>query len=490
MSGELTDHVFANAPLALWIEDYSALKALLDGWRADGVVDLLAHLKADRTRIRACMRAMQIVAVNQATLNLFGVADASELHMDVDGLLREEMLHSLQRELDQLWQGQTTFFSQTANYTADGRRLDIDLKGRILPGSETDWKRVLIAMDDVTARETARRGMIHSENYARGLFEHSPVSLWVEDFSRIKQLLDGARAQGITDFHAFTDVHPEFVRRCMREIRVLDVNQQTLTLFGAPDKETLISRADEIFGREMEPTFRQQLHDLWDGKLFQQREVINHSLDGHELYVHLQFSVLPGHEEDWSLVQIALVDITARKKAEAYLEFLGNHDALTKLYSRSFFIDELRRLERRRTHPVTVVILDLNGLKAANDEHGHEAGDALLRRLGEVLGKSVEAPANAARLGGDEFGILMPQMGQDDGHALIATIEGLIDLNNQFHSTRPLSVAIGMSTSLPGEPLQAVVKRADLAMYRSKRAYYSVAENDRRTAETIKANLL
>ena len=60
-----------------------------------------------------------------------------------------------------------------------------------------------------------------------------------------------------------------------------------------------------------------------------------------------------------------LADITARKKAEAYLEFLGKHDVLTKLYNRSFYVDEINRLERKNFSPVTIIIADLNGLKIA-----------------------------------------------------------------------------------------------------------------------------
>ena len=66
----------------------------------------------------------------------------------------------------------------------------------------------------------------------------------------------------------------------MSEIRVLDVNRHTLDLFGAPDKPTLLRRLRDVFRDDMERIFREQLIDLWNGKLFQQREVVNYALDG------------------------------------------------------------------------------------------------------------------------------------------------------------------------------------------------------------------
>jgi len=166
-------------------------------------------------------------------------------------------------------------------------------------------------------------------------FDVTSTSLWVESFSAIRELLDEVRMQGIVDFRAFTDVHTEFVERCMSEIQVLDVNHYTLGMYRAPDKATLLARLPEVFRDEMRPHFREQLLDLWKGRLFQQREVVNYALEGSELNVRLQFSVFPGHEAQWDLVLLALTDITARKKAEAYLEFLGKHDVLTKLKNRS-----------------------------------------------------------------------------------------------------------------------------------------------------------
>ncbi|REM27004.1 GGDEF domain-containing protein, partial [Mycobacterium tuberculosis] len=77
-------------------------------------------------------------------------------------------------------------------------------------------------------------------------------------------------------------------------------------------------------------------------------------------------------------------DITARKKAEAYLEYLGKHDVLTQLCNRTYYTEELNRLARKGPWPVSIVAIDLNGLKQVNDQEGHAAGDSLLRRMGEV----------------------------------------------------------------------------------------------------------
>ena len=109
----------------------------------------------------------------------------------------------------------------------------MQLRVRILPGHETTWERVLVSLDDITARMKAVREREASAQYAQGLFEHSPVSLWVEDFSAVKKLLDDIRKRGITDFNTFLKVHPEFVTRCIEEIRVIDVNRETLRRFAA-----------------------------------------------------------------------------------------------------------------------------------------------------------------------------------------------------------------------------------------------------------------
>jgi diguanylate cyclase (GGDEF)-like protein len=470
--------MFALAPVSLWVNDFSGVRILFEEWRGSGVTSLREFLNEDLERVKACAGLVRIIDVNRKTLTLFEAEDVIRLTANLDSVFRDDMLAGYLEELVQLWEGRTEFSSNTVNYTLSGRRLNVQLNGKILPGFEDDWARVLVAIEDVTDRESARSSLAASEAYVRGLFHHSPVSLWVEDFSAIKQLIDEVRACGIVDFRTFTDVHPEFVSRCTSEIRIIDVNKHTLELFGATDKNSLLLRLGDVFRGAMQQHFREQLIDLWEGKLFQQREVVNYSLAGDELHLHLQFSVLPGHERDWSLVQVALTDISARKKAEAYLEFLGKHDVLTKLYNRSFYVDEINRLERAGLAPTTIIVADLNGLKAANDRLGHAVGDEMLRRAGEILGKVVEAPAHAARIGGDEFAILMPAADERAGAALAENIQKMIDLNNQFYNGPPLSFAIGTATSRAGERLENVVKRADELMYKAKHAHYAAHTHD------------
>ncbi|MBS0402921.1 MAG: diguanylate cyclase [Proteobacteria bacterium] len=474
------EHMFEIAPVSLWLEDYSAVRALFAQWREQGVVDVAAHLRDHPECVAAYGASIRLLRVNQRTLELFAAPDQGTLEASLDQVFRGDMYESAVAELQQLWDGAPEFSNQSVNYALDGRRLDVRIRGRILPGYEDCWSRVLVSLEDVTEQVQARLRLQRSEAYARGLFEHSPVSLWVEDFSAIKRLLDGLRAQGISDFRTFLKVHPEFVERCMREIRVLDVNQLTLSMFGADSKQALLAGLDKVFRGEMHDSFTEQLIDLWDGKLFQQREVVNYNLAGEPVHIHMQFTVLEERSHDWGMVLLSLVDITARKKAEAYLEYLGKHDVLTGLRNRAYYVEEMSRLTRKGPWPVAVIAIDSNGLKAINDEQGHAAGDTLLRRVGEVLAKAVDAPICAARIGGDEFCVLMPMTDERGAQAMVERIRNLLELNNQFYPGQALSLSMGVAIAASGEQIEAAAHRADQAMYAEKARYYAALGIDRR----------
>ncbi|CUA91321.1 MULTISPECIES: sensor domain-containing diguanylate cyclase [Comamonas] len=476
------EDMFNLAPVSLWMEDYSGLKQIFDQWRAQGVSDLLSFLKEDPERLRLCSQSYKVLRVNQYTLDLFKAEDEETLKSRLSEVFRGDMLDSIMNELVALWEGVLSFETRSVNYALDGRRLDVQVRARVLPGYEQSWSRVLVSLEDVTAEVQSTVKLQRSEQYARDLFEYSPVSLWVEDFSVVKRLMDDVRARGITDFRTFLKVHPEFVTRCMQEIQVLDVNRQTLQMFGAESKQQLLQNLSKVFRGEMYDSFAEQLIDLWEGKLVQQREVVNYGLAGDVLHIHMEFAIMSSHAEKWGLVLLSLVDITARKKAEAYLEYLGKHDVLTQLRNRAFYTEELNRLSRKGPWPLSMLAIDMNGLKVVNDEHGHTAGDAMLRRMGEVLSKAVDAPACAARIGGDEFVVLLPGTDERGAVALQERILSLLELNNQFYPGHSIQVSMGHACGLEGTPIESIVQGADKAMYAEKARLYRDKERDRRVS--------
>jgi len=143
--------------------------------------------------------------------------------------------------------------------------------------------------------------------------------------------------------------------------------------------------------------------------------------------IHLEWSVLPGHEAAWDRVLVSIADIAARKRVEAYVQYLGTHDSLTGLYNRAFYDATMHTLMTNDASICSVVVADLNGLKRADNQHGHADGDTLIKRIRKV-----------------------------------------IEVNNQFYQGPRLSIALGAATAATGPELPAAHKLADQRMYADK----------------------
>ena len=85
------------------------------------------------------------------------------------------------------------------------------------------------------------------------------------------------------------------------------------------------------------------------------------------------------------------------------------HDPMTGLFNRAYFVEELKRLEPSRMYPITILMADLEGLKAINFQHGMAAGDELIRQAANLLRAAFRAEDLVARIGGDEFMAIMPR---------------------------------------------------------------------------------
>ena len=476
--------VYQHSPVSLWIEDYSLIRKQFEELRGQGVSDLSAYLDAHPHVVESCMASIEVLDVNDYTLKMFRAPSREVLLSNLHRVFRDDMRTHFRKELEDMWHGRLEMEIEGINYALDGTPVYIHLARRALPGHEHDWSRVMLSLVDITERKRALTRAADNENYAKGLFEHSPVSLWVEDFSEVKAWLTKLREGGITNFARHLADNPQVVTESLKLIKVLDINQRTLAMFQAGSKEQLIDNLDKVFRDGMRVHWEHELLDMWNGKLGSEYEGVNYALNGEPVDILMRSSPLPGAEETWDRVLIAISDITARKKAEAYLSYLGTHDVLTGLRNRTFYEERRHQVQKEDRYPVSIMMIDLNGLKRVNDDGGHEAGDALIRRAGEVIAKVANENDTAARIGGDEFALLLPFQDERAARMKVAQMQSLIEMNNQFYSGPRLSFSIGVATGYTGQALEWVQKQADKRMYDAKREHYSAGgrEEDRRAA--------
>ncbi len=162
------------------------------------------------------------------------------------------------------------------------------------------------------------------------------------------------------------------------------------------------------------------------------------------------------------------------ESTNARLQETSFKDEVTGLYNRRFFsirLDEEMQRHRRFNHPVSIVLLDLDGFKAINDELGHAVGDGTLRDVAQILMKQSRGINVVARYGGDEFAILLVETSLAGARLYADRIRQVIS-TYAFSHGKPLTASFGVA-SLPDESIttsEDLIRAADDALYAAKRA--------------------
>ena len=156
---------------------------------------------------------------------------------------------------------------------------------------------------------------------------------------------------------------------------------------------------------------------------------------------------------------------------------LATHDGLTGLYNHNTFdtllADELARAQRFQ-RPLSLLLLDIDHFKRVNDTHGHQAGDAVLRGLSELLRREARAIDRVCRYGGEEITVILPETDPDAAaniaERMRAAVEAQpfdVDAGAPLHITISIGVA---SWPMPGDDAGTLVAAADAALYDAKRS--------------------
>jgi diguanylate cyclase (GGDEF)-like protein/PAS domain S-box-containing protein len=380
------------------------------------------------------LESLRFAAVNEAAVKHYGYSKDEFLRMIVTDIQPREDRGALQAALKNLRDQEIDRLYR--HVKKDGTTIDVDVSSYefVTAGRRA---RLVIAVD-VTERERAEHRLRESEERYRLLFERNLAGVY-------RTTVDG---------------------------KVLDVNESLATIFGYTRDELMTSPATSVYFDEEER--KRLVSQLRQQKRLSNLEVRMRHRDGRQIWVLENMTLLEG--PDGGVIEGTILDITDRKAAIDQIAYQAYHDVLTGLPNRLLFRDRITvaLAHARRTQRMTAVMfLDLDQFKLVNDTLGHTVGDSLLQAVAERLKKCVRAEDTVARMGGDEFTILLSDVA--DGRA-VRTVAGkvleaisapvMVEEHELFATT---SIGIALFPD-HGTDAEALLKRADRAMYRAKDA--------------------
>ena len=266
----------------------------------------------------------------------------------------------------------------------------------------------------------------------------------------------------------------------LKEGRISYSNAKFDVIFGYSAEEVRKLAPLDIVATEDRPLVAENIRKRISGEVEQVKYVF-HGVrkDGAVIDVEIQGNAMEigGKRELISL----FMDVTERTRAEREVQALqeqlreqATRDALTGLYNRRYLEDTLSReliLAERKSHPVSVIMGDLDHFKAVNDRYGHLGGDEVLRHFGDLLKGHVRGSDIYCRYGGEEFLLVLPQMSKTDAVARAEQLRRAISSAPVLYGASPIAVtaSFGVATfPYDGKSGDALIASADSALYEAK----------------------
>src|SRR5258705_3745088 len=207
---------------------------------------------------------------------------------------------------------------QEARLLSEQKRAAEELEQRVL-----ERTRQLTAVNEelrkeIIERKPADAELRESERRYRHNFQTAGVSIWEEDFSQVEIAIDDLKAQGVRDFSQYLAAHPKFVQQAISMVKLIDVNDATVTLFEAESKDELLVSLHKIFLPEPEEGFVGELIAIAEGRTNFDAETVLQTLKGHKLAVLFTIT-FPRQPAKLNSVLVSIIDITSSKQTEEEL---------------------------------------------------------------------------------------------------------------------------------------------------------------------------
>ncbi|MFX0207725.1 MAG: PAS domain S-box protein, partial [Candidatus Hodarchaeota archaeon] len=308
--------LFNESPVSLWELDGSKVKHYIDNLISKGITDLRVYFEIHPEEVDKVIKSVKVLDINTATLKLYRATRKKDLQ-DLSVIFGEDSLIAFKELI--LSEGKQAFEIETVNYTLNGERIHVLIRSTIVPGHEESFARMIVSVVDITDRVRMIKALRESEEKFRMLFDESPISIWEEDFSQIRQHINHLKATGVKDIEKYLDEHPEEVKKLAGMIKILDINATSLKMYKAKEKQDFFKGIEVLFREESYLVFKQEIIALFNGHMKFESDQINYTLNGERIHILLKRTIVPGYEESWSRVIVSIVDITDRVEMEKAL---------------------------------------------------------------------------------------------------------------------------------------------------------------------------
>ncbi len=248
------------------------------------------------------------------------------------------------------------------------------------------------------------------------------------------------------------------------------VNHALTWMLGFEDPEDIIGKSFSDFlpsdkANILISQFQKLEFTKKDSDLFTSEVIRRDSL---KMYIEINPSIFV---KDGDLVgnQGVVRNITKRKQEEQRMQYLSTHDTLTGLYNRTFFEAEMKRLERGRQFPISIVVVNVRGMKRDSDSEKNGMERKQLKRVAHVIFNAFRGDDIVSCIREDEFAVLLPSVDENTLDEIVKRVEDNLSAYNYHEHESHLEFYIGAGTTKEGADLNSVLKQAESIVFLSKK---------------------
>lgn len=322
----------------------------------------------------------------------------------------------------------------------------------------------------------SKKDQSYEKERFRIIFEYSPIAIWEEDFSALSKLRNSLRNKNVDNIRKYLLAHPRVVAETFRKLKVLDVNQEALKLYGAKTKSELLNNLGKTIHKDVFNVLVDEFAALMSGDVTYNTEFKSRTIKGKIYDVAMHVSVPEIYRDSLKRVIVSFQDISVQKRHERHLKRLAQTDGLTKVlnYNAIRYRLEEEFLRASRYHlDLSCIMIDMDNFKKINDTHGHLIGDQVLKKTAKLIKDSFRGIDVIGRYGGDEFFVILPETSTENAKLVAARLTKIfadkVEKSKGKGKYTTLSIGIAGRSGKGINTAKNLIEKVDRALYQAKK---------------------